>query len=200
MAPEAKESSVGQVAEKVGIKFKLYEDGEWQLTHTLMVDASEPSELRRVVIKYMRKGSGIFDSQNRALTAQTCFERVTSDGTNVIHLAPEWEVVRERQDRKQTINVAEANECTNASMAAQNVWQQGVLAIHCASVCTAAQRMPSTDIVLGGGLAGIVGVGLHRWHPDPHMGRVLTNPPISTGGCLFRLLWMVYSGANNLPA
>ncbi|KAE8316021.1 hypothetical protein BDV41DRAFT_574402 [Aspergillus transmontanensis] len=88
-------------------------------------DASEPSELRRVVIKYMRKGYGIFDSQIRALTAQTCFERVTSDGTNVMHLAPEWEVVRERQDRKQTINVAEANECTNASMAAQNVWQQG---------------------------------------------------------------------------
>ncbi|KAB8218280.1 hypothetical protein BDV33DRAFT_205483 [Aspergillus novoparasiticus] len=82
---QAKESSVGQVAEKVGIKFKLYEDGEWQLKHTLMVDASEPSELRRVVIKYMRKGYGIFDSQNRVLTAQTCFERVTSDGTNVIH-------------------------------------------------------------------------------------------------------------------
>ncbi|PIG81823.1 hypothetical protein AARAC_011973, partial [Aspergillus arachidicola] len=88
----AKDSSVGQVAEKVGIKFKLYEDGEWQLKHTLMLDASEPSELRRVVIKYMRKGYGIFDSQSRALTAQTCFERVTSDGTNVIHLAPEWEV------------------------------------------------------------------------------------------------------------
>ena len=93
--PQAKESSVGQVAEKVGIKFKLYEDGEWQLKHTLMVDASEPSEMRRVGINYMRKGYGIFDSQNRALTAQTCFERVTSDGTNVIHLAPEWEVVRE---------------------------------------------------------------------------------------------------------
>ena len=74
----------------------------------------------------------------------------------------------EGQDRKQTINVAEANECTNASMAAQNIWQQGVLAILCASVCTAAQRIPSMDIELGGGLAGIGGVGLRRWHTDPH--------------------------------
>ncbi|KAE8329841.1 hypothetical protein BDV39DRAFT_202786 [Aspergillus sergii] len=145
---QAKELSVGQVAEKVGIKFKLYEDGEWQLTHTLMVDASEPSELRRVVIKYMRKGYGIFDSQNRALTAQTCFERVTSDGTNVIHLAPEWEVGREGQDRKQTINVAEANECTNASMAAQNVWH--------------GHRVKRR--------AGWNRRCWHRWHTDPHMG------------------------------
>ncbi|KNG82127.1 hypothetical protein ANOM_009865 [Aspergillus nomiae NRRL 13137] len=41
---------------------------------------------------------------------------------------------------------AKIEKATNASIAAQNVWQQGVLAIHCASVCTAAQRMPGTDI------------------------------------------------------
>lgn len=59
-----------------------------------MVDPKEPSEVKRVAIKYMRKGTGmgIFNTKNRALTPQTCFERVTSDGTYTIHLVPEWEV------------------------------------------------------------------------------------------------------------
>ena len=79
-------------------------------------------------------------------------------------------------------------------MTAQNAWQQGVLAIHCASVCTAAQKMPSTDIELGGGLAvlgfsaGILTHILARSNKSTYINRSMSIPSS-----------MVYSGANNLP-
>lgn len=57
-----------------------------------MVNPSDPSALKRVVRKYLRKNFGIFDSYDRALTAETCFEGATCDGANVIHLAPQWNI------------------------------------------------------------------------------------------------------------
>jgi hypothetical protein len=45
-----------------------------------------------VAIKYSRKGLGIFDNELRVLNPRTCFERITSDGTNAIYLLLSWEV------------------------------------------------------------------------------------------------------------
>jgi hypothetical protein len=59
-----------------------------------LVDPSDPSEVKRIAIKYMRKGERmhIFDTNFRMLTPQTCFEAVTADGTNTILLIPEREI------------------------------------------------------------------------------------------------------------
>jgi hypothetical protein len=59
-----------------------------------LVDPSEPSEVKRIAIKYMRKGERmhIFDTTFRKLTPQTCFADVTEDGTNTILLIPEREI------------------------------------------------------------------------------------------------------------
>jgi hypothetical protein len=59
-----------------------------------LVDPSDPSEVKRIAIKYMRKGERmhIFGTNFRMLTAQTCFEAVTADGTNTILLIPEREI------------------------------------------------------------------------------------------------------------
>ncbi|OWT42517.1 hypothetical protein VFPPC_18348 [Pochonia chlamydosporia 170] len=80
--------------EEVVIQFKLFEDGDWRVKHEVTVDPREPSEVRRVANKYIRKRFGLFNSNSKALTPETCFERVTSNGTNTIHLIPEWTVDR----------------------------------------------------------------------------------------------------------
>ncbi|OAQ59438.1 hypothetical protein VFPPC_10496 [Pochonia chlamydosporia 170] len=76
--------------EEVSIKFKVFENGHWKVKHEMMVDPREPSEVMRVAIKYMRKKFGLFNSNSKVLTPETCFERVTSDGTYSIHLIPAW--------------------------------------------------------------------------------------------------------------
>jgi hypothetical protein len=40
----------------------------------------------------MRKRIHMFDTSFRMLTPQTCFEDVTTDGTNTILLIPEWDI------------------------------------------------------------------------------------------------------------
>ena len=78
--------------EEVSIKFKVFENGHWKVKHEMMVDPREPSEVMRVAIKYMRKKFGLLTSNSKVLTPETCFERVTSDGTYSIHLIPAWTV------------------------------------------------------------------------------------------------------------
>lgn len=81
--------------EEVVIQFKVFEGGDWRVKNEVTVDTREPSEVRRVAAKYMRKNLGLFTSNCKALTAENCFERVTSNGTNTIHVIPAWQVDRE---------------------------------------------------------------------------------------------------------
>lgn len=62
------------------------------LSSRSLVDRSDPSEVKRIAIKYMRKGGRmhIFDTTLHMLTPQTCF--VAVDGTNTILLIPEREI------------------------------------------------------------------------------------------------------------
>lgn len=75
---------------EVRIEFKIRSQGNWVVSHELLVDPLEPSEAMRVAAKYLRKGIAIFDSRNRVLNPNNCYEKVTSDGTNAIHLVPNW--------------------------------------------------------------------------------------------------------------
>jgi len=64
------------------------------LSSRSLVDRSDSSEVKRIAIKYMRKGGRmhIFDTNLRMLTPQTCFEAVAVDGRNTILLIPEREL------------------------------------------------------------------------------------------------------------
>jgi hypothetical protein len=85
-------SDQGPDLPRVRIEYKIRDHGVWKVSHTLLVDPSDPSEARRVAIKYMRKRIHMFDTSFRMLTPQTCFEDVTADGTNTILLIPEWDI------------------------------------------------------------------------------------------------------------
>jgi hypothetical protein len=78
----------------VWIKFKIRDRGGWRVIQDLEVDPSDPVEVKRIAMKYMRKGARmhIFDTNLRMLTPQKCFEDVTADGTNTILLIPEWDI------------------------------------------------------------------------------------------------------------
>ena len=45
-----------------------------------------------MAVKYMRKGIGIVNCENRGLTPENCFKRITADGTNSIRLLPKWHI------------------------------------------------------------------------------------------------------------
>ncbi|KAH7111361.1 hypothetical protein B0J11DRAFT_543704 [Dendryphion nanum] len=75
---------------QVCIEYKIHDHGVWRVSHTLLVNPCDPSEVKRVAIKYMRKRNHIFDTSFRMLTSQTYFENVTADGTNTILLIPDW--------------------------------------------------------------------------------------------------------------
>ncbi|ERF71962.1 hypothetical protein EPUS_06521 [Endocarpon pusillum Z07020] len=85
-------SDQGPDLRSVRMKYKIRDRGVWKVPHTPLVDPSDPSEARRVAIKYMRKRIHMFDTSFCMLTPQTYFEDVTADGTNTILLIPEWDI------------------------------------------------------------------------------------------------------------
>lgn len=89
---QAGESTDERTSQNVQIKFQTLRGGEWRDTDVIPVSRDDPSQIQRVAGKYVRKGFGIFDQQGRALTPQRCFERVTSDGSNVIRLTRQWAI------------------------------------------------------------------------------------------------------------
>ncbi|ELR03573.1 hypothetical protein GMDG_06231 [Pseudogymnoascus destructans 20631-21] len=74
---------------KIRIEFKILEGEVWMTERSLLVDPSEPSEVERVAKKYMRKGIRPFDTSFNFLLPQTCFQAVTTDGTNTVLLIKE---------------------------------------------------------------------------------------------------------------
>ncbi|KAF1974404.1 hypothetical protein BU23DRAFT_567600 [Bimuria novae-zelandiae CBS 107.79] len=59
------------------ITYKVRERGVWRTARSLDVDPSDPSEVERVAMKYMRK---------------QCFEAATANGSNTILLIAEREI------------------------------------------------------------------------------------------------------------
>ena len=83
---------VRQRQRPIRITFYVRERGAWRTSHTLDVDPSNPSEVERVAVKYMRKRIRLFDTELNILTPQDCFEAAIIDGRNTILLIPETEI------------------------------------------------------------------------------------------------------------
>lgn len=64
----------------------------WRISHSLDVNPSDPSEVERVALKYMRKRIRLFDTELNILTPRDCFEAATANGRNMILLIPEREI------------------------------------------------------------------------------------------------------------
>ncbi len=58
----------------IRITYKILERNVWRTFHSLDVDPSDPSEVERVAVKYMRKQIRLFDTELNILTPQGCFE------------------------------------------------------------------------------------------------------------------------------
>jgi hypothetical protein len=56
------------------------------------MDSSNPSEIKRVVVKYIRKHIRLFNTKLNILTLIDYFEAATADGSNTILLIPETEI------------------------------------------------------------------------------------------------------------
>jgi hypothetical protein len=56
------------------------------------VDPSDPSEIERVAVKYIRKHVRLFNTKLNILAPADCFEAATTDGSNTILLIPEAEI------------------------------------------------------------------------------------------------------------
>lgn len=65
-----------------------------------MVDPTEPSAVQQIAAKYMRNGMGLFSSKNQSLRPQNCFERVMADGSQTIHLLPDWHAMKDREGER----------------------------------------------------------------------------------------------------
>ena len=59
---------------------------------SLLVDPSKLSKVEQVAKKYMRKGIRPFDTSFKLLLPRTCFQAVTTDGTNTILLIQEDDI------------------------------------------------------------------------------------------------------------
>lgn len=78
-----------QTPHAICIMYKVWERSGWRTSHSLDVDPSDPSEVERVAVKYMRKRIRLFDTELNILTPQGCFEAATADERNIILLIPE---------------------------------------------------------------------------------------------------------------
>ncbi|ELR06849.1 hypothetical protein VC83_03930 [Pseudogymnoascus destructans] len=83
--PNSQLQVVAPSPSEVRIEFKILEGEVWKTDRSLLVNPFEPSEVERVAKKYMRKGIRPFE----LLLPRTCFQAVTTDGTNTILLIQE---------------------------------------------------------------------------------------------------------------
>jgi hypothetical protein len=87
--PNSQQQVVVPSPSEVRIEFKILEGEVWRTDRSLLVNPFEPSEVERVAKKYMRKGIRPFDTSFKLLLPRTCFQAVTTDGTNTILLIQE---------------------------------------------------------------------------------------------------------------
>jgi hypothetical protein len=72
---------------------KIKRQGAWRDMHPIMVDPSNPSDLERMVQRYILQGLRPFNTRLGMLNARDCFASITGDGTNIILFIPDGELV-----------------------------------------------------------------------------------------------------------
>jgi len=94
--PENKQPEQGQSNRKsdVWITFKIRERGVWRTAQTLHVDSSDPSQVERTAIKYMRKADRIrvYDTDLNVLTPEVCFKAAIANRAHLLLLIPERDI------------------------------------------------------------------------------------------------------------
>ncbi|KAH7379030.1 hypothetical protein BKA64DRAFT_750205 [Cadophora sp. MPI-SDFR-AT-0126] len=81
---------VTQTPDSVWITFKILERGVWRTAQRLHVRFSDPSEVERIAVKYMRKSEQIrvYDTDLNILTPQMCYEAAMANRCNILLLIP----------------------------------------------------------------------------------------------------------------
>jgi hypothetical protein len=72
------------------IVFQVYQRGGLQDQERSM-SYSDPSEVKRVATKYVRKGMHLMSMRGRGLTPERCYDAVVGDGTYTVVLVPREE-------------------------------------------------------------------------------------------------------------
>jgi hypothetical protein len=72
------------------IVFQVYQKGGLQDQERSM-SYSDPSEVKRVATKYVRKGMHLMTMRGRGLTPERCYDAVVGDGTYTVVLVPREE-------------------------------------------------------------------------------------------------------------
>jgi Protein of unknown function (DUF3723) len=85
---------LAQTPDSVWITFKVRERGVWRTAQSLHVYSSDPSEVERIAVKYMRKREQIraYDTDLNILTPPMCFQAAIANGSNMLLLIPEKEI------------------------------------------------------------------------------------------------------------
>jgi hypothetical protein len=72
------------------IVFQVYQRGGLQ-DQERSISYSDPSEVKRVATKYIRKGMHLMTMRGRGLTPERCYDAVAGDGTYTVVLVPREE-------------------------------------------------------------------------------------------------------------
>ena len=76
----------------ISIRYYHVELGEWKHFRTLHVDPSDLSEIQNTAVEYMRDGFRLFTNTFDILGVRDCFQRATTDGSNIIRVIHETEI------------------------------------------------------------------------------------------------------------
>jgi hypothetical protein len=72
---------------------KIKRQGAWRDMQPLMVDPSNPSNLKRLLQRYIRQEMRPFSTRLGMLPAGDCFELIMGDGTKMILFLPDDELI-----------------------------------------------------------------------------------------------------------
>lgn len=82
-----------QPHEDFWITFKIRERGAWRTAQTLLVNSSDPSEVERIAVKYMRKEQmRLYDTDLNILIPEMCFQAAIANRRNILLLIPERDI------------------------------------------------------------------------------------------------------------
>ena len=68
----------------------IMNNGIYKLDREVKVNRSNLWEVKRIMIKYIRKEEyiSIYDANNKMLNPNSCFDNITEDGSNTIFIVP----------------------------------------------------------------------------------------------------------------
>jgi hypothetical protein len=85
---------LAQTPDSIWVTFKVRERGVWRTAQNLHVYSSDPSEVERIAVKYMRKKEQmrLYDTDLNILTPQICFQAAMANRKNMLLLIPERDI------------------------------------------------------------------------------------------------------------